>query len=141
MQRPDCRGNITIHYAAVLAEAGKEVSVLKLVLKNKNDKYEIGEKIRDRRNTLGLSQHDVADILGIGDNSVSRYENGTREMSVSVFCQFVAALGAAPSDLLPDRLKKKPKSTCEKVMQIVSELPEEDQKYLLMLAERFKNGK
>ena len=115
--------------------------MLKLVLKNKNDKYEIGEKIRDRRNTLGLSQHDVADILGIGDNSVSRYENGTREMSVSVFCQFVAALGAAPSDLLPDRLKKKPKSTCEKVMQIVSELPEEDQKYLLMLAERFKNGK
>lgn len=111
---------------------------MELVLKNENDKLEIGEKIRDRRTALGLSQHDLADKLSTDDNTVSRYENGTREMKVSVFCQYADALCDDPADLLPERLKKKPKGTYAKLMETASGLSEEDLKVLLVLTERLK---
>ena len=111
---------------------------MQLSLKNDNDKYEIGNKIRERRTALGLSQDELADLVGTDGNSVSRHENGTREMKISVFCQYADALCDDPADLLPDRLTKKPKGTYEKLMETASGLSEEDLKVLLVLAERLK---
>ena len=56
---------------------------MQLSLKNDNDKYEIGGKIRERRTALGLSQDELADMVGTDGNSISRHENGTREMKIS----------------------------------------------------------
>lgn len=113
---------------------------MKLSLKNDNDKFEIGNKIRDRRVALSLSQDDLADRMGTDGNSVSRHENGSREMKVSVFCQYAEALSANPSDLLPDRLSKKPKGAYTKLMEVASTLPERDLNLLIQMAERMKEN-
>ena len=56
---------------------------MQLSLKNEHDKYEIGEKIREKRTALGLSQDELADLIGSDGNSISRHENGSREMKIS----------------------------------------------------------
>lgn len=104
------------------------------------DMYEIGAKIRDRRIALGLSQDDLADMVGSDGNSISRHENGTREMKITQFCQYAEALCDDPADLLPDRLTKKPTGTHEKLMRAASSLSEEELRCLLYLAERLKRS-
>lgn len=113
---------------------------MKLSLKNDNDKYEIGNKIRERRVALGLSQDNVADLMGTDKNTVSRHENGTREMGISVFCQYVDALEDNPANLLPNRLSKKADGNYEKLMDLASGLSESDLQILIQMAERMKKG-
>ena len=113
---------------------------MKLSLKNDNDKFEIGNKIRDRRVALGLSQDDVADLMGTDKNTVSRHENGTREMGISVFCHYVDALSTNPANLLPDRLSKKTDGNYENLMDVAAGLSESDLQILIQMAERMKAG-
>ena len=37
---------------------------------------DINEKLRDRRVELGLTQQDVADLVGVSEGTVSRWESG-----------------------------------------------------------------
>ena len=43
---------------------------------------EIGEKLRKRRQTVGLSQERLAEILNVSYQQVQRYENGTNKLNV-----------------------------------------------------------
>jgi CheY-like chemotaxis protein/DNA-binding XRE family transcriptional regulator len=56
----------------------------------------IGNKIRERRKTLGLSQTDLADKLGISYQQVQRYEIGENTVAVNRLLQIARALGAPP---------------------------------------------
>lgn len=111
---------------------------MQLSLKNDNDKYEIGNKIREQRTALGLSQDELADMVGTDGNSVSRHENGTREMKISVFCQYADALSANPADLLPERLSKKPEGKYAELVDTAAGLSEGDLEILLLMAKRMK---
>lgn len=46
------------------------------------DKY-VGSRVRMRRLMLGLSQTELADVLGISFQQVQKYENGTNRISAS----------------------------------------------------------
>ena len=113
---------------------------MNLSLRNENDKYETGEKIRRKRMALGLSQDELADRLGTDGNSVSRHENGTREMKLSVFCQYAEALRTDPSELLPDRLSAHRQGSLARLTAAAADLSEQDLALLLMMAERMKTG-
>ena len=41
------------------------------------DKWEIGEKIRSLRETLGITQENLSELTGIDAKVISRHENGT----------------------------------------------------------------
>jgi len=41
---------------------------------------QIGERLKMRRRTLGLSQRDIGDFLGISFQQVQKYENGTNRL-------------------------------------------------------------
>ncbi|MEW6739375.1 MAG: helix-turn-helix domain-containing protein [Nitrospirota bacterium] len=43
---------------------------------------EIGEKIKRRRRELGISQEQLAEILGVTYQQVQRYENGKNKLNV-----------------------------------------------------------
>ena len=43
---------------------------------------EIGARIRNRRESLGMTQQDLADLVSITCTTVSRYENGETEIGV-----------------------------------------------------------
>ena len=57
----------------------------------------IGQKIRARRNLLGLSQTELADAAGITFPQIQKYEKGVNRVGASRLQQFSQALGVPPS--------------------------------------------
>jgi transcriptional regulator with XRE-family HTH domain len=57
----------------------------------------IGQKIRTRRNLLGLSQTELADAAGITFQQIQKYEKGVNRVGASRLQQFSDALGVPPS--------------------------------------------
>ena len=57
----------------------------------------IGQKIRARRNLLGLSQTELADAAGITFQQIQKYEKGVNRVGSSRLLQFSEALGVPPS--------------------------------------------
>jgi transcriptional regulator with XRE-family HTH domain len=57
----------------------------------------VGQKIRARRNLLGLSQTELADAAGITFQQVQKYEKGANRVGAGRLMQFSEALGVPPS--------------------------------------------
>ena len=57
----------------------------------------IGQKIRARRNLLGLSQTELAEVAGITFQQVQKYEKGVNRVGAARLQQFSEALGVPPS--------------------------------------------
>lgn len=57
----------------------------------------VGERLRSRRNLLGLSQEKLADSVGITFQQVQKYERGTNRVSASRLWQFSKVLGVTTS--------------------------------------------
>ena len=56
------------------------------------DLVETGEKIRALRESRGMSQEQLAELVGVSKNSISRYETGTADMKSSVLFEISKAL-------------------------------------------------
>ena len=70
----------------------------------------LGERIRERRMELRLSQEALAEKAGISANTVSRIEGGQMAMGIGTFIKLVQAMGADANDLLgivPELEKKR----------------------------------
>lgn len=52
----------------------------------------IGEKIKFRRQDIGMSQERLAELVGVSFQQVQRYENGRNKVSVERIQQIAAAL-------------------------------------------------
>jgi transcriptional regulator with XRE-family HTH domain len=59
-----------------------------------------GDKIRLIREMRGLSQENVATLLGIGQNSYSRIETNQAKLDVKMLEKIADALGVSPMDIL-----------------------------------------
>ena len=57
----------------------------------------VGQKIRTRRNLLGLSQTELADAAGITFQQVQKYEKGANRVGAGRLMQFSESLGIPPS--------------------------------------------
>ena len=60
----------------------------------------LGEKIKEYRTSLKMTQQDFAYRLGVTGASVSAYENGTRTPSFEVLVRIANILGVTTDDLL-----------------------------------------
>lgn len=54
---------------------------------------EIGEKIKERRNTLGITQPDLAEMAGISKNTLYKIETGQANPTVNVLNKIAHILG------------------------------------------------
>jgi len=52
----------------------------------------LGEKIKFRRQDIGMSQERLAELIGVSFQQVQRYENGRNKVSVERIQQIAAAL-------------------------------------------------
>jgi transcriptional regulator with XRE-family HTH domain len=59
----------------------------------------IGQRIRERRRALGLSQQGLGEALGISFQQVQKYERGANRISFSRLAETAAALSCRLSDL------------------------------------------
>ena len=63
---------------------------------------EMGERIRNRRQTLRWSQEKLAEMADVSLNTVRRIEGGQSDMSIEVFRRLAEALGMSASELVGD---------------------------------------
>ncbi|MDE6029082.1 MAG: helix-turn-helix domain-containing protein [Clostridiales bacterium] len=61
---------------------------------------ELGERIKDLRTELGLSQKQLADKIGAAANTVSQYESGKSRTSIDVLANLAVALDTTTDYLL-----------------------------------------
>lgn len=72
-------------------------------------------RIAERRRQLGISQEDLADILGTHQRQISRYETGQNDPTAEVLAAIARALNTTPDWLLGFTENLKP------LQQILSE--------------------
>ena len=87
----------------------------------------VGKKVRTRREEVGLSLDDLADLLYTDKAAVSRIENGERVPKFDTILKLADALQTTPEMLCPDRFctwqrTKDFSAMYEKMMRL---LPEE----------------
>ena len=54
--------------------------------------FDLG-RLKAERVANGLEQSDIAELVGIDRSAYSRYETGTRGMTVELLCDIAATLG------------------------------------------------
>ena len=61
----------------------------------------LADKIKARREELGLSKASLGRAVGVTGQAISLWESGARQISLDVLGQLAAALGVNPQELLP----------------------------------------
>lgn len=62
----------------------------------------IGEKIKFRRQDVGMSQERLAELVGVSFQQIQRYENGRNKISVERIQQLAKALAVPVSSFFTD---------------------------------------
>ncbi len=62
----------------------------------------IGDRIASRRNELGLTQEQLAKIVGKQRTSITNIEAGRQNLTINTLLVLSAALSLSPSELLED---------------------------------------
>jgi transcriptional regulator with XRE-family HTH domain len=63
---------------------------------------ELCEKIKEKRNSLGLSQKKLADMVEVSMSTLRRWESGAREPVASDLCKLATALNTSVADMTGD---------------------------------------
>lgn len=66
-----------------------------------------GNRLREIREEVGISQEKLADLAGVHRTYVSSVERGKRNVSLVNIERFAAALGVVMGDLMPDTKRKR----------------------------------
>lgn len=101
---------------------------------------ELGERIANLRKTRNITQVQLAEVLGVSQQTIQAYEVGRRRIPVSAL-PAVARLLAVPMD---DRFgtvsqaargKRGPMSQLERSMERIAELPKQKQRFVVEMLE------
>jgi transcriptional regulator with XRE-family HTH domain len=65
-----------------------------------------GEIVRQRRRSVGMTQHQLAEVLGISAQQLQKYEIGVNRVALSRLFDIAAALGAGPAELVEEAEKR-----------------------------------
>lgn len=67
-------------------------------------KYEIGTRIRKYREKAGISQKELAGLIGVSNSRISNWEQGINRPDADILAELCRALNVSPSELLDVRL-------------------------------------
>lgn len=62
----------------------------------------VGQRLRDTRRLLGISQERLAEIINVQSNTIHRYETAEQRMNLMTANDLTDALGISLNDLIPD---------------------------------------
>lgn len=68
---------------------------------SKEERKQVGSRIKQLRKEKGLSQEDLANLVGLKVGTISKYEQGERTPGISQLVPLAEALGCKSSDFLP----------------------------------------
>jgi transcriptional regulator with XRE-family HTH domain len=81
----------------------------------------MGQRIRERRRALGMSQGDLARALGITFQQVQKYERGANRVSFSRLMEVVDALNCHLTDLTEGLDPTRPSREIDQVRRLMAE--------------------
>ena len=83
------------------------------------DYYEIGQRIRKIRKARGISQEQLAEMVGISTTHMSHIETANTKLSLPVFVAIATALEVQTDVLLYDNAKATVTSVTEEVAAVL----------------------
>ena len=100
----------------------------------------LGERITNLRKARGITQVELAEILGVSQQTVQAYEVGRRRIQVSALPVVARTLGVPLEELFgvvrkPERSKRGPMSQLERSMERIAELPKQKQRFVVEMLE------
>lgn len=105
------------------------------------DLIKLGNRIRDQRQKINMSQEKVAERAGISTNTVSRIEGGQSAMSIDIFIRIVQVLGVDANELLGvDSPVEGEKEQYQKIFYRIQHLKQCEQTVVLQTMEALVNG-
>ena len=60
----------------------------------------IGQRIKEMREVRGFTQKQLADLIGVAQNTISQYENGTAKTSIEIIVKLAKVLDTTTDYLL-----------------------------------------
>lgn len=61
---------------------------------------QLGSYIKSRRKNIGLTQQQLAELVGVSQDAISQYENGNREPGFNVTIKLCKVLSMNPMDFM-----------------------------------------
>jgi len=112
------------------------------MVKHNTEKFfsAVGFKISEKRKESGLTQYQLASLIGIKQPVLASYEIGRRRIPMPIIIKIAKVLNIYAEDLLPIEQKNKkrgPKPKIEIELEKVKFLPLEQQRVILELIETF----
>lgn len=100
---------------------------------------QIGTRIAELRKAQGLTQQQLADLLGLSQQMVASYEVGRRRVPISTLPLLAERLGVDLDTLLGHTAKAKakrgPTPKLQQHMERISQLPKPKQRFVLEMLE------
>lgn len=92
----------------------------------------IGERIKSIRESKGMTQNTLADMIHVSPSYISRIENSSSNLSIAYVCTIADALDVTPQDILRDIfIPSDSITTSEKIKIVVEQFPQRNQELLL----------
>lgn len=96
----------------------------------------LGQRIAQFRKARGLTQQQLAEVLGIAQQTVAHYEGGRLRIAVALLPALTKTLEITVEELLEEapkaaKNKRGPASTLEKQIEQISQLPRAKQKFVM----------
>lgn len=108
-------------------------------VKDKAFYQQLGRRIAERRKAAGLTQTDLAQELGIAQQTMAHYEGGTARIAVAMLPTVARVLATSIEDLLgedrPGPGKRGPAPKLQRQFEQISHLPRAKQRFLIDMIE------
>jgi len=105
--------------------------------------FELGENLAAIRTEAGLTQGQLASLIGVNQPVLASYEIGRRRIPIPVLIKIAEALNTYVEDILPikkSQKKRGPKPKIDRELEKVKFLPDDQQKAILNLIKTFSKS-
>lgn len=105
-----------------------------VVITDKTFYAALGQRIAERRKTLGLTQQQLADTIGIAQQTLAHYEVGRLRVAAALLPAFSKTLGLSFDTLLGETTKaskRGPTPKLQEQIERIASLPRSKQRMLL----------
>jgi len=111
-----------------------ETNALGPAMKDKSFYQQFGRRIAERRKALGLTQTDLAQQLGVAQQTMAHYEGGSARIAVAMLPIIARTLSISIEELIggtaQTRSKRGPASKLQQQFEQASRLPRAKQQFL-----------
>ena len=97
---------------------------------------QLGQRIAERRKALGMTQVQLAEHLGVAQQTMAHYEGGTLRIAVALLLPLSSLLGMSLEELVGTSAKpgkRGPAPRLQQQLEQVSRLPRAQQRFVMQM--------